>query len=142
MNNKEMRAFIFGLIPMTLIQYYYWNWITDALINGINMSLKKFLFIPIVVALLYCIYEKYFIFSVIKINTTLFVRILLVILWILESVIATIVSNRTVYNCEKLDVYRITILDKSALCLFTGGILIISFLFCRIFLYKKEEERD
>lgn len=138
MNNLKIRAFIFGLIPMTLIQYCYWNWITDVLIKGINMSEEMILFIPIVVALLYCVCEKYIIFSIINVNTTLFVRIPLVILWILESVIATIVSNRVVYNYEKQDVYRITIIGDSSLCLFIGGILIVSFLFCRAFLYRND----
>lgn len=139
MNDSKVLAFIFGLIPMTLIQYFYWNWVTDALINGINISLKMFLFIPIVVALLYCVYERFVIFSVIYVNTTFYVRIPLVILWILESVIAAIVSNRIVYNYEKHDIYKITILNKSALCLVAGFVLIISFLFCRIFLYKKRK---
>lgn len=139
MNDSKVLAFIFGLIPMTLIQYFYWNWVTDALINGINISLKMFLFIPIVVALLYCVYERFVIFSVIYVNTTFYVRIPLVILWILESVIAAIVSNRIVYNYEKHDIYKITILNKSALCLVAGFVLIISFLFCRIFLYKKRQ---
>ena len=139
MSNKRICVFIFGLISMTLMQCFYWIWLTDALIHGTNMNLKMFLFIPMIVALIYCFCEKN-LFSVFNINSIHYGRIPLAIFWIIESVIAMIVSNRTVYNFEKRDLFRITILDKSGLCLIIGVILMISFLLCRTFLYRKEDK--
>lgn len=37
MNNKKIRAFIFGAIPMTLMQYYYWNWMIKSCTNKIEV---------------------------------------------------------------------------------------------------------
>lgn len=55
-----MHAFIFGLIPMTLIQYYYWDWMTKSWTNEIDGPSvpEEFLVMPIMITLIYCVYES------------------------------------------------------------------------------------
>ena len=141
MNNKKMRAFIFGLIPMTLMQCYYWNWLIKSLtvdIDNVN-SLDELYIIPVIVTLIYCVYEKFIVFSVIFFGTSFLDRLPLAVLWILENVIAAIASNRIVFRYEEKYERAFIIGFRSVECLFAGVILIVSFLFCRAFLYKKEE---
>lgn len=141
MNNKKIRVFVFGVIPMTLMQCYYWNWMIKSStvdIDNVN-SLDELYIIPVIVTLIYFVYEKFIIFSMIFVDTTFRDRIPLAVLWILESVIGTIVSNRLVYIYEKEYTYKATSGFRSMMCLIAGVILIVSCLFCRIFLYKKEE---
>lgn len=141
MNNIKIRVFIFGVIPMTLMQYYYWNRMIKSLtVDFDNVSrLNELYIISVVVSLIYCFYEKFIVFSMFYVDKTFHGRKLLSIMWILESVIGTIVSNRIVYHYEEKYERAFIIGFRSLESLFFGGILIASFLFCRIILYKKEE---
>ena len=141
MNNIKIRAFIFGLIPMTLIQYYYWDWLIKSLtvdVHNLN-GLEELFIIPVIITIIYCVYEEFIVFSVNFVDTTFRYKISLAVLWIIENMIGTIVSNSLVYNYEKKYTYEATSGFRAMMCLFSGGILIISFLLCRIFLYIKED---
>ncbi len=142
MSNKKMRAFIFGLLPMTLVQCYYWNWMIRSLtVDFDNISkLNELYIISVVLSLIYCFFEKFILFSVFFVDKTFHDRKPLAIMWILESVIGTIVSNRIIFHYEEKYERAFIIGFRSLECLFFGGILIISFLFCRIILYKKEKK--
>lgn len=149
MNNKKICAFIFGLIPMTLIQYCYWNWSIkswtvnfDNVYNNLNSFLNSLgldelfiiiiiIIIPIIIVLIYFVYETFIIFSKILVDTSFRDRLPLAILWILESVIGTDVSTGMVSIYEKQYNYGF----RSIACLFSGWILILSFLICRTILF-------
>lgn len=141
---NKISSSILVVVPLALLQYVYWNWMIKSLtIDFDNISSENILYIiSIIVTLIYCIYEKYFVFTIIYNDTTFRDRIPLAVLWILESVMGAIVSNRIVYCYEEKYERAFIIGFRSIECLFAGVILIVSFLFCRVFLYRKEEKRD
>ena len=140
MNRKKIWAFIFGLIPMTLIQYYYWNWLIKYWTKKIDFAYSDLdIIIPVIITLIYCVYEMYIVFSMIFDDTVFCDRILLAVLWILEGVIGTMVS------CEKVSRYEKQFSDTwnigfgVPICLFAGAGMIVSFLIFRGFLYREKE---
>lgn len=138
MINKKIRAFIFGVIPMTLMQYYYWNWMIKCWTNQIDgLSYpEEDLIIPVLVTLIYCIYEKFIVFSVFFNNTTFRDRIPLAVLWVLESVIGANVSSDTIWHYDQqLSETRRFIAFGPAMCLLFAIGMIVWFLIFRAFLY-------
>lgn len=136
MKDSKVLAFIFGLIPMTLIQYCYWNWsIKSWTVNFDVNCLDELYIIPVIIAFIYFVYETFIIFSMILVDTSFRDRLPLAVLWILESVIGTYVSTGMVSIYENQYNYGF----RSIACLFSGWILILSFLICRTLLYMKED---
>ncbi len=142
MSNKKMRVFIFGFLPMSLMQYYYWSWMCKCWTNEIDgLSYPEgYLIIPVIVTLVYCIYEKYIVNTVLFNDTTFRDRIPLAVLWVLESLIGANVSSDKIWNYhQQLSETRRFINFGSAICLLAVVGMIISFLFCRTFLYRKKD---
>ena len=144
MNNKKMRAFIFGLFPMTLIQCYYWNWMIKSLtvdIDNVN-SLDELYIIPVIVTLIYCVYEKFIIFSMIFVNATFRDRIPLAVFWILECIIGTLVSCEKVSRYEKQFANDWSIEFGAPICLLVGVGMILLFPSIRVILYNEKENKN
>ena len=121
MGNKKMRAFIFGLIPMTLMQCFYWIWLTDAFIA------------PVIATLIYVAYERFIVYSVIYQDVTFRDRIPLAVLWILESIIAEIISGNTIWRYDQ-QIGRL-IAFGSAFSLLSAIGMIVWFPIFRLILY-------
>ena len=140
MNHKKMCAFIFGLIPMTLIQHYYWNWMVKYWTNEIDFAYPDLdIIIPVIITLIYCFYEKYIVFSMIFDDTVFRDRIPLAVFWILEGVIGTMVSCEKVSRYEKQFSGTWNIGFGVPACSFAGAGMIVSFLIFRGFLYREKE---
>lgn len=144
MNNLKIRAFIFGLIPMTLIQYYCWNWMIKSWTNEIDglSDAAGYFYIPVILTLIYCLYEKYIVFSVIFLKSKFCDRIPLAVFWILEGVIGTMVSCEKVSRYEKQFSGTWNIGFGVPICLFAGAGMIFSFLIFRGFLYREKENKN
>lgn len=136
MNDSKVLAFIFGLIPMTLIQYWYWNWLIDQLLGGTDIELFT---VVIVVTILYCAYERFFIYTVIFPNTTFRDRIPLAVMWIVECVVGRIVSVTTINDLWSDPEFGPGLL--TIWCPITGVIMVVSFLVLRTILYWKKKNR-
>ncbi len=143
MNNKKMHAILYGLIPMTLIQCYYWNWMMKSLTidrDQLN-SLEELYLIPVIVILIYCVYEKYIIFSVIFVNPTFRDRIPLTIFWILECFIGTLISCEKISHYEKQFAKDWSIEFGAPICFLIGvGMILLFPIFKEILYYEKENK--
>lgn len=141
MNNSKFLAFVWGIIPMTIIQYCYWNWLILGLTTGKGLeSLDMLFIIPIIVAMIYCVYERFIVYSAISVDITFRDRIPLAVFWILECIVGIVISINTVYN-------RLPHSDSEGFtglvtlwCPFTGFEMMVSFVCCRLFLFVKNKE--
>lgn len=138
---NEMNSSISAIIPLTLLQYIYWNWLVKELMSN-TLRNRWFLIVSVMITLFYCVYEKLFVYTVVSADTSFRDRMPPAVFWIVESMIFAIVSNRIVYHYEEKYERAFVIGFRSVECLFVGVILIVSFLVCRKFLYRKKENQD
>ena len=139
MKNSKVLAFIFGLIPMTLLQYYYWGWLTDELMNGTSVGVLMFMLIPAIVTLIiYCVYEKFVLYSFVCADGKFRDTIPLAVIWVLECVIGTLVSAQTISAHWHDPEFGPGLTTAS--CPIMGIVLIFSFEFYHVFLYSKNKE--
>lgn len=140
MKDSKVLAFIFGAIPMTLLQYVYWNWLIYGLTKGVG-SIYWLFIIPMIAAIVYCVYERYFVFSFVSVDSTFRERIPLAVLWILECIIGITISTDAVYEQIPHSGYGGSFSGLvTAWCLYTGLEMVFSFVCCRLFLYVKVKE--
>lgn len=137
MKASKVLAFFCGLIPMTLIQYCYWNWLISEIIDRTQM-LEKYLFVIVIVVLIYCVYERFFVFSVIIVDTRFRDRLPLAIFWVLECVIGAVLSTENLYQYQLKHGYNSSLIGVKT-CPNFALVLIWCFALCRIFLYKKRK---
>lgn len=144
MNNSKVLVFIFGAIPMTLMQYYLWNWMIKSWTNQIDglIDAAGYFYIPVIITIIYCICEKYILFSTILFNIKFRDRIPLAVLWILESIIGTIASYKKIDRYEKQFSDTWNIGFGVPMCLLAGAGMIVSFLIFRGFLYRNEKSNN
>lgn len=141
MNNSKVLAFVWGVIPMTLLQYVYWNWLIHGLTDKGIGNLYVLFIIPTIATMVYCAYERFVVYSVVSIDSTFRDRIPLAILWILECIIGIMISGDTVYNQIPHSGYGGSFSGLVTVwCLFTGLEMMISFGFCRLFFYVNNKE--
>lgn len=137
MKDSKVLAFIFGAIPMTLLQYVYWNWLIYGLTKGVGSTYWPFI-IPMIAAIVYCVYERYFVFSFVFVDSTFRERIPLAVLWILECIIGITISTDAVYEQIPHSGYGGSFSGLvTAWCLYTGLEMMFFFVCCRLFLYVK-----
>ena len=141
MNNSKVLAFVWGAVPMTLLQYVYWNWLIHGLTDKGLGNLYMLFVIPIFVTMVYCAYERFIVYSVISVDSTFRDRIPLAVLWILECIIGIMISGDMVYDQIPHSGYGGSFSGLVTVwCLFTGLEMMISFGFCCLFLYVKNKE--
>ena len=100
-----------------------------------------YLVIPIIVTLVYCIYEKFIVFTKYIEYVTFCDRTPLAVLWILECIIGEKVSNSITLRYEQqLSETRRFIAFGPALCLLAAIGMIVWFLIFRAFLYYLGKE--
>ncbi len=133
MGNKKMRAFIFGLIPMTLMQCLYWNWLIHGITDKGIGSVYLLFIAPVIATLIYVAYERFIVYSVIYQDVTFRDRIPLAVLWILESIIAEIISGNTIWRYDQ-QIGRL-IAFGSAFSLLSAIGMIVWFPIFRLILY-------
>lgn len=133
MGNKKMRAFIFGFIPMTLMQCLYWNWLIHGITDKGIGSVYLLFIAPVIATLIYVAYERFIVYSVIYQDVTFRDRIPLAVLWILESIIAEIISGNTIWRYDQ-QIGRL-IAFGSAFSLLSAIGMIVWFPIFRLILY-------
>ncbi len=131
---NKISSSILAVVPLSLLQYFYWNWLIKELMNN-TLRNGWFLLVSAMIALFYCMYEKFIVYAIVLVGTSFRDRMLPAVFWTVESLIATLFSYIIVHDYEMKYNYGM----KSVLCLFAGVILIVSFLFCRTFLYRKKK---
>lgn len=140
MKASKVLAFFCGLIPMTLIQYFYWIWLISEIIDRTQM-LEKYLFVIVIVVLAYCLYERFFVFSAITANSSFRDRVPLAVFWVLECVIGAVISTEKLYEYKLQHDYSSPLIGVKT-CPNFALVLIWCFVLCRIFLYKKKNRND
>lgn len=131
---NKISSSILSVVPLSLLQYFYWNWLIKELMNN-TLRNGWFLLVSAMIAMFYCMYEKFIVYSVVFVGTSFRDRMLPAVFWTVETLIATLFSYIIVHDYETKYNYGL----KSILCLFAGVIVIVSFLFCRAFLYRKKK---
>lgn len=134
----EISSSIFAVLPLTIMHYFYWNWLVNELRNN-TLRLGWFLLVPVVITVLYCMYEKLIVYSVISSNTCFRDRIVPAVYWIVESLIAAFFSYIIIHDYEMKYSYGLTNGWKMRSCLFASIIEIVFFLFCRVLLYRNKK---
>ncbi len=138
MKDSKVLAFVFGAIPMTLLQYYYWGWLTDELMNGTSVGVLTFMLIPVILTLIFCVYEKFVLYTYVCADGKYSDTIPLTIIWVLECVIGTFYSAQTIsdhWNDPEFGPGLTTVW-----CPIMGIILFFSFGFYHVFLFTKNKE--
>lgn len=96
MNDSKVLAFAFGAVSMTLFHYFYWGWLTDGLINGTSVGPYAIMLIPVILTFVYCVFEKFVLYSFICPDGKFLDTIPSIVVWIVECVIGTFYSAQTV----------------------------------------------
>lgn len=138
MKISKVIAFVFGAIPMTLLQYYYWGWLTDDLMNGSSVDFLTFMLIPAILALIFCVYEKFVLYTYVCADGKFRDTIPLAVVWVLECVIGTLVSEQTI--CDHWNDPEFGPGLTTVWCLIMGIVLVFSFEFYHVFLFTKNKE--
>lgn len=138
MKISKVIAFVFGAIPMTLLQYYYWGWLTDDLMNGSSVDFLTFMLIPAILALIFCVYEKFVLYTYVCADGKFRDTIPLTVIWVLECVIGTLVSAQTISDHWHDPEFGPGL--TTAICPFMGIVLYFSFEFYHVFLFTKNKE--
>lgn len=140
MKASKVLGFFCGLIPMTLIQYFYWIWLIGEIIDRTQM-LEKYFFVIVIVVLAYCLYERFFVFSRIIANSRFRDRLPLAVFWVLECVIGAVISTEKLYEYQLQHDYYSSLIGVKT-CPYFALVLIWCFALCRIFLYMKKNRND
>lgn len=114
-----------------------WTNQIDGLIDAAG-----YFYILVIITMIYCIYEKYVLFSSIIFNTKFSDRLPLEVLWILESMIGTIASYEKTSRYEKQFSDTWNIGFGVPMCLLAGARMIVSFFIFRSFLYRNKKSNN
>lgn len=138
MSDSKVLAFVFGAVPMTLLHYYYWGWMTDDLMNGTSIGVHTFLFIPIFLTVIYCIYEKFVLYTYICADAKFLDTIPLTVIWVLECVIGTLCSGQTISDHWSDPEFGPGL--TTVWCAAVGFEMMIAYMYCHLFLYVENKE--
>ncbi|MDE6567477.1 MAG: hypothetical protein K2K70_07075 [Lachnospiraceae bacterium] len=137
MKDSKILAFAFGVISMTLLHYFYWGWLADELMNGTSVGLYTFMFLPGFLTLVYCVFEKFVLYTYVCPDGKFLDIIPSTVVWVVECLIGAFSSAQTINNQWHDPEFGPGL--ETGMCGFCGLEMIISIVYFHLLFYVKNK---